>query len=113
MPTSIRTDGQSASSTVSFSRSNAHMPRETRRTVEPAKAFACQSVEKRCTRWNASPTTSWITWRVRRTMSAKDAWRKTRLVSASAISAAKAPSASPRAQGSAQPRATASTRRPE
>ena len=30
------------------------MPRVTLRTVEPAKLLACQSVEKRCTRWKAS-----------------------------------------------------------
>jgi len=30
------------------------MPRVIRRTIEPAKLFACQSVEKRCTRQKAS-----------------------------------------------------------
>src|SRR6185437_13816347 len=34
------------------------MPRVTLRTVEPAKELACQSVEKRCTRTNASCATS-------------------------------------------------------
>jgi len=34
------------------------MPRVTLRTVEPAKELACQSVEKRCTRMNASCATS-------------------------------------------------------
>ena len=52
-PTSITTDGQSATSSVSLSRSSAHMPRVILRTVEPAKLLACQSVEKRCTRWKA------------------------------------------------------------
>ena len=37
------------------------MPRVILRTVEPAKLFACQSVEKRCTRWNASRAMSLIT----------------------------------------------------
>ena len=54
MPNSTTSEGSSASSSVSSSRSNAHMPRVTLRTVEPAKLLACQSVEKRCTRWNAS-----------------------------------------------------------
>lgn len=49
-PTSITTDGSSATSSVSFSTSTAHMPRVILRTVEPAKLLACQSVEKRCTR---------------------------------------------------------------
>src|SRR5689334_19463600 len=34
------------------------MPRVTLRTVDPAKELACQSVEKRCTRANASRATS-------------------------------------------------------
>ncbi|MNU09428.1 hypothetical protein D3C72_2559800 [compost metagenome] len=46
-PTSMMTDGNSAISNVSLSRSSAHMPRVTLRTVEPAKLLACQSVEKR------------------------------------------------------------------
>ena len=49
-PTSITKDGSSATSSVSLSRSSAHMPRVTLRTVEPAKLLACQSVEKRWTR---------------------------------------------------------------
>ena len=50
----MTSDGNSATSIVSFNRSSAHMPRVTLRTVEPAKLLACQSVEKRCTRWKAS-----------------------------------------------------------
>ena len=50
----MTSDGSSAIRIVSFSRSSAHMPRVILRTVEPAKLLACQSVEKRCTRWNAS-----------------------------------------------------------
>lgn len=49
-PASMTSDGSSAISSVSLSRSSAHMPRVILRTVEPAKLFACQSVEKRCTR---------------------------------------------------------------
>ena len=41
------------------------MPRVTLRTVEPAKLLACQSVEKRCTRWNASAAMSAIIFSVR------------------------------------------------
>ena len=50
---STTSEGSKASSTTSSSPSNAHMPRVTLRTSEPAKLLACQSVEKRCTRWNA------------------------------------------------------------
>ena len=57
-PISTTKDGNSASSSVSFSVSSAHMPRVILRTVEPAKVLACQSVEKRCTRANASRDTS-------------------------------------------------------
>ena len=55
LPTSTSSAGNNASSSVSSIRSTAHMPRVTRRTMEPAKLFACQSVEKRCTRQKASP----------------------------------------------------------
>lgn len=44
--------GMKASTTVSFSKSIAHIPRVTRRTMDPAKLWACQSVAKRCTRQN-------------------------------------------------------------
>jgi hypothetical protein len=49
-PISAISAGSRASSSVSSIMSTAHMPRVTRRTIEPAKLFACQSVEKRCTR---------------------------------------------------------------
>lgn len=63
-PASIITDGSSAISTVSFSRSSAQIPRVILRTVEPAKLFACQSVEKRCTRWNDAAAISLIIFSV-------------------------------------------------
>ena len=50
LPTNTSDAGSKASSKVSSIRSTAHMPRVTRRTIEPAKLLACQSVEKRCTR---------------------------------------------------------------
>ena len=53
-PRSTTNDGQSATSTVSFSRSKAHTPRVSLRTVAPAKLLACQSVEKRWTRQKVS-----------------------------------------------------------
>ena len=40
------------------------MPRVILRTVEPAKLLACQSVEKRCTRWKASAMMSVIIFSV-------------------------------------------------
>ena len=52
--------GNTAISTVSLRMSNAHMPREILRTVEPAKLLACQSVENRWTRANPSRVTSLI-----------------------------------------------------
>ena len=52
-PTSITTEGSRAISSVSLSWSTAHMPRVILRTVEPAKLLACQSVDRRCTRWKA------------------------------------------------------------
>ena len=64
----MTSDGNSAISIVSLSRSSAHMPRVTLRTVEPAKLLACQSVEKRCTRWNASAAMSAIIFSVRSMM---------------------------------------------
>ena len=50
LPTSTIDAGSRARSSVSSIRSTAHMPRVTRRTIEPAKLLACQSVENRCTR---------------------------------------------------------------
>ncbi len=63
-PISMTSDGKSAIRIVSFSRSSAHMPRVILRTVEPAKLLACQSVEKRCTRWKASAPISAIIFSV-------------------------------------------------
>ncbi len=53
------------------------MPRVTLRTVEPAKALACQSVEKRCTRWNASCEMSLIIFSVSVMRLMKENWRST------------------------------------
>ena len=53
-PNNTSSAGMNASTTVSFSKSIAHMPRVTRRTMDPAKLLACQSVAKRCKRQNAS-----------------------------------------------------------
>ena len=68
LPTSTSVAGNKASNRVSFMRSTAHMPRVTRRTMEPAKLFACQSVEKRCTRRKASPASRAIKRTVSRLM---------------------------------------------
>ncbi|TJV21648.1 MAG: hypothetical protein E5Y18_19140 [Mesorhizobium sp.] len=48
-PTKMIKDGNSATNIVLFRGSSAPMPRVILRTVEPAKLFACQSVEKRWT----------------------------------------------------------------
>ena len=50
VPISMTAEGMSIISNWSLSWSTPHMPRVILRTVEPAKALACQSVEKRCTR---------------------------------------------------------------
>ncbi len=55
--------------------STAHMPRVTRRTIEPAKLLACQSVAKRCTRKKVSPAKRAISRMVRRLMPISDKWR--------------------------------------
>ncbi len=69
-PNSTSVAGTKASTTVSFSRSSAHIPRVIRRTTDPAKLLACQSVANRCTRQNASCTTARIirvvTWMIPR-----------------------------------------------
>ena len=52
--------GSKATSSTSLSRSIAPEPRVILRTVEPAKLLACQSVEKRCTRWKALAMTSFM-----------------------------------------------------
>ncbi len=68
LPSSTTSEGHSATNTVSFSRSNAHTPRVSLRTVAPAKLLACQSVEKRCTRQKVSCATSLIMRKVKRMM---------------------------------------------
>ena len=74
-PINTSTAGKSASSSVSSIRSTAQMPRVIRRTMEPAKLFACQSVEKRCTRQKASPAMRVISRTVSRTMPRKARYR--------------------------------------
>lgn len=113
-PTSMTTDGSSAIRIVSLSRSSAHMPRVILRTVDPAKLLACQSVEKRWTRWKASAAISAIIFRVSSTMAMKARLRSTTPVSASATSIEKAAIAAFQATSSAAALlATASTSRPE
>ena len=113
-PTSMIVDGNSATRMVSLSRSSAHMPRVTLRTVEPAKLLACQSVEKRCTRWKASAAISAIIFSVRSMIPMKATWRITIAPAASAISVEKAATAAFQIVASvAAPLATASTSRPE
>ena len=112
-PTSITSDGNRATRIVSFSRSSAHMPRVTLRTVEPAKLLACQSVEKRWMRWNASAAMSAIIFSVRSMMPMKAMVRNTMAPSASASSIANAAMAAFHATSfAAAPLATASTSRP-
>ena len=60
------------------------MPRVILRTVAPAKVEACQSVEKRCTRKNASPTISCMTRELERLNSAKTLKRSAATPTASA-----------------------------
>ncbi len=113
-PTSITIEGNRATRIVSLSRSSAHMPRVTLRTVEPAKLLACQSVEKRCTRWNASAAMSAIIFSVRSMIAMKATCRNTIAPAASAISVEKAATAAFQiATSLAAPLATASTSRPE
>jgi hypothetical protein len=105
----MTSEGNNAISTVSVSRSNAHMPRVILRTVEPAKLLACQSVEKRCRRAKASCATSLIVRSVMVVSPRKAKCRPATVIPASAsiaTSAARAASAWP------APFATASTRRP-
>ena len=73
------------------------MPRVILRTVEPAKLLACQSVEKRCTRANASAATSAIICSVNGTMPLKKAKRKRHRARPSTAMAPKARSAEPSA----------------
>ena len=112
-PASMTSDGSRATSSVSFSRSSAHMPRVTLRTVEPAKLLACQSVEKRCTRWKALAAILLIILSVRKVRLRNTTWRSAVAPTPSAASIQKAVMAACQAVGSlAAPEATASTRRP-
>lgn len=70
-PSRTMTEGSSATSSTSSSRSIAHMPRVILRTVEPAKLLACQSVAKRWTRQKASWATAVMILSVSRTMPKK------------------------------------------
>ncbi len=65
-PASTKRAGSKASNSVSSMRSTAHMPRVIRLTMEPAKLFACQSVDKRWMRQKASEAISDINPTVRR-----------------------------------------------
>src|SRR5690606_28543636 len=67
-PTSISSDGSNAIMSVSFSKSIAHIARETLRTVDPAKALACQSVEKRCSLRNELAAMSLMIFKVKSVM---------------------------------------------
>ena len=98
---------------VSFSRSIAHMPRVTLRTVEPAKLLACQSVEKRCTRMKASRDTSDMIRSVNGTIACSPTRRRIIETRPSATIAPKAVHAARCAAGSAAPLVKASTRCPE
>ena len=89
------------------------MPRVILRTVEPAKLLACQSVEKRCTRMNASRDTSDMIRSVNGTIACSPASRRIIDTRPSDTIAIKAVSAAWRAAGSDAPEVMASTRRPE
>ena len=112
-PSSTTTDGSSAISSVSFSRSIAHMPRVILRTIEPAKVLACHSVEKRCTRQNASRASAVMMCSVSRMMPRNARCRSTINTSPSNSMAPSAASAAWRAASRSTAIApTASTRRP-
>jgi hypothetical protein len=89
------------------------MPRVTLRTVDPAKLLACQSVEKRCTRANASRDTSDIVFSVNGTIACKPVSRRIIDIRPSATIPPKATNAACRAAASEAPEVSASTRRPE
>ena len=76
------------------------MPRVTLRTVEPAKELACQSVEKRWTRRNASAEMSDIIFSVRSVMPTKARLRIATADSARPTSHRKAETAASHAAGS-------------
>ena len=79
------------------------MPRVTLRTVEPAKLLACQSVEKRCTRANASRDTSDMIFSVNGTIACRPISRSTIDTRPSATMPPKAMNAACRAAGSDAP----------
>ncbi len=109
MPVSTTTEGRSMSSSTSLSTSSAHMPRVILRTVEPAKLLACQSLEKRCTRWKASRTTSAMMPKVSGTTPHQARCRSTTITSPSPAIMRKASSA---AGAASRPWVSASMRRP-
>ena len=76
-PTSTSSAGNISRSRMSSSVSTAHMPRVIRRTIAPAKLLACQSVENRCTRQNASPAKRDISRSVSRMIPASATYRST------------------------------------
>jgi hypothetical protein len=89
------------------------MPRVILRTVEPANELACQSVEKRCTRMNASCATSDMIFSVNGTIACSPVSRNTIDAAPSATMAPNATSAAWRASGSDGPRVNASINCPE
>jgi len=113
VPISITSEGSSAIRMTSLRLSSAHMPRVILRTVEPAKELACQSDEKRCTRWKAFWAMSLIMRRVRAMMVWKASWRTSTEAAPSATMTKKAVIAPFQAISLvAAPLATASTSRP-
>ena len=66
------------------------MPRVILRTTEPAKLLACQSVEKRWTRWKASCAISPIIRSVSGMMPLQPRWRRTTMPAPSPTMAPKA-----------------------
>ncbi len=109
VPASTTTEGRSESSSTSLMTSSAHMPRVILRTVEPAKLLACQSLEKRCTRWNASRTTSDMMPSVSGTTPHQARWRSTTMARPRPAITTKASSA---AGASLLPAVSASISRP-
>ena len=79
------------------------MPRVILRTVEPAKLLACQSVENRCTRMNASRDTSDMIRSVNGTIACKPIRRRIIDTSPSVTIAPNAANAARRAAGSDAP----------
>ncbi len=83
------------------------MPRVIRRTVEPEKALACQSVDSRWTRAKPSCVTSCIIFSVRGVIAHQPRWRSTTIAAPRAVMTAKAAQAAP-----TSPRPAASMMRP-